>query len=112
MNKRASQQLYDRIWLLILRKRGQNLIRGRTLRIPSKALIGIEKEARGNFIPNEYLWINIGAEEKNCAFEHDGKLVTVADVGDLEAWLEIALQICRRQQAYIQTRDDRAEYKK
>lgn len=107
----SARQLYNQVWQLLLRERGRNQLRGRWLRDPERLRIGLEFEAVGDAQPGPMLWISIGQTLADCSFPLNNQLFRASDAESLEQWVQIACQLVRRRNAYVRTRDDRADYK-
>lgn len=106
-----AQQLFDRVWQLLLKERGQNRLRGRWVREPERLRIGLEFEAVADEPPGPMLWLILGTTWQDCYYVDGGQRVSAPDVGSLEAWVKMACRTVRRRQAYVRTREDRADYK-
>ena len=91
--------------------RGGNRFRGRLEADPSRRRLRLELEAGAGLPPGPWLTIEVGSRPEDVYYLHAGQRYMLATAGDLPAFVEAALHICRRGRTYIRTNDAKADYK-
>jgi hypothetical protein len=109
--RKPDPEIWERLLHLLELRRGENRVRGRQQVLPHKGTIRLEVEAHGKLGPKGWITLSVGPSSEDTYLITGQKRLALAEFSSVEAFLDTALQQCRRSRDYMHTNRDTAEYK-